>query len=265
MGLHYHADGHSFNGSGINLYNSEDYVGKQHPPLIGFSLDGLALYGKYEIEYPSMHGFGNPLDQFGSHSHDGYGQHYHAHTAEVTDTWQGEDYNFTEHFLLVGAYRGLINDIPGFQNINTNQLKDVTLKKYVGAIGTYTGVDFNEIQYTVDLTASDNGTVNGGGVFDVGAQVTINAEAGTGYSFVDWTGDLNSSENPLIITVDSNLSLTANFSLIIIEPDPFEFNATVLSISEDVSVGTEVGYVYRTSGDLNQSVVYALENDGLVS
>ena len=265
MGLHYHADGHSFNGSGINLYNSEDYVGKQHPPLIGFSLDGLALYGKYEIEYPSMHGFGSPLDQFGSHSHDGYGPHYHAHTTEVTDTWQGEDYNFTKHFFLVGAYRGLINDIPGFQNINTNQLKDDTLKKYVGAIDTYTGPDFNEIQCTVDLTAAENGTVSGGGIFDIGAQVNLNAVANTGYFFVDWVGDLNSSENPLTITIDSNLSLTANFSLIVIEPDPFEFNATVLSVAEDAPVGSEVGYVYRTSGDLNRSVVYTLENDGFTS
>ena len=34
------------------------------------------------------------------------------------------------------------------------------------------------------------------------------------------------------------------------KPDPFEFNATALSVPEDALVGTEVGYVYRTSGDL---------------
>ena len=38
-----------------------------------------------------------------------------------------------------------------------------------------------------------------------------------------------------------------------------------MSVSEGVPVGTEVGYIYRTSGDLNQSVVFALEDDGLVS
>ena len=45
----------------------------------------------------------------------------------------------------------------------------------------------------------------------------------------------------------------------VVQPDPFEFNATALSVSEDALVGTEVGYVYRTSGDLNQSVVFELD------
>ena len=56
MGLHYHADGHGFTGNGINLYNIEDYEGHTHPPVIGFAMDGLAIFGKYESDYSSMDG-----------------------------------------------------------------------------------------------------------------------------------------------------------------------------------------------------------------
>ena len=262
MGLHYHADGHSFNQNGINLYNSEDYENRRHPPVIGFALDGLALFGKYEIEYSNMHGFGTPLDQFGSHTHDGYGPHYHAFNSQVSDSWNGNDHNFTQHFLLVGAYRGRTNQIPGFQNISTNQLKDETLKKYVGAIGTYTGTDFNNIQYSVALTVSGNGSTIGSGIYDVGQPITLEALPGLGYLFSGWSGDLNSSENPLILSIDSNLSLVANF---LVEPALFDFNSSVLTVYEDAGVGTEIGYVYRVSGDLNNTVEFSLESDGYES
>ena len=49
------------------------------------------------------------------------------------------------------------------------------------------------------------------------------------------------------------------------EPDPFEFTTTELSVSEDAEIGSEIGYVYRTSGDQNESVVFSLEYDGFSS
>ena len=57
MGLHWHGDGHGATGNGLNLYNLPDYVGYMHPPLIGFGLDGVALYGKYESSYDYMDGY----------------------------------------------------------------------------------------------------------------------------------------------------------------------------------------------------------------
>ena len=35
-----------------------------------------------------------------------------------------------------GAFRGLINDVPGFLNVNTNQFMDSDIKRYVGGSGT---------------------------------------------------------------------------------------------------------------------------------
>ncbi|SVB20190.1 uncharacterized protein METZ01_LOCUS173044, partial [marine metagenome] len=62
MGFHYHADGHSFNGNGINLYNLSDYEGHTHPPIIGFVFDGISLFGKYESSYSSADGYSEALD-----------------------------------------------------------------------------------------------------------------------------------------------------------------------------------------------------------
>lgn len=130
MGLHYHADGHSANSNNMNLYNSNDYIGRRHPPLIGFGLDGIALYGQYDVSYSSMHGYTTSLDQYGGHTHaDGkYGYHYHAHTVHSSDlsgmglvlkSGTVPDANETIatydlHILMKGAWAGKINTIPFF-------------------------------------------------------------------------------------------------------------------------------------------------------
>ena len=140
LGLHYHADGHGFNASGINLYNFADYPGFDHPPLIGFSYDGVALFGRYESAYSSMDGFGDSLDEYGGHSHTAYPYHYHAFSEEVTQTdMMGADIGpFQQHFLSVGAWRGKINEIPGFLEVSLSQLKEAGIKRYAGATGTVT-------------------------------------------------------------------------------------------------------------------------------
>ena len=131
--LHYHADGHAFNGNGINLYNLFDYQSNNHPPVIGISYDGIALFGKYEASFSSMVGYGIALDDFGGHDHgDGFGYHYHAHTQSITSS-SAPNPTFDEHILLVGAWKGNINNIPGFLEVKDNQLMDSDIGKYAGA------------------------------------------------------------------------------------------------------------------------------------
>jgi len=134
MGLHYHADGHGATDNNFNLYNTDDYVGHKHPPIVGFGFDGIALYGKYESAYSSMHGYSEPLDIFGGHSHGNYGYHYHCHTVTVNNgvdqntdetlflegtdvTSLYHDHNHHEyhlHLLMKGAWKGQINNVPRF-------------------------------------------------------------------------------------------------------------------------------------------------------
>lgn len=135
MGLHYHADGHGFNGNGLNLYNYSDYEGVNHPPIIGFAYDGIALFGKYEDTFSDMEGYSEALDEYGGHDHSEFGYHYHAFGEEVTveDDMEGTVGPFTQHFLLVGAWKGSINEIPGIFEGSSAQLKDADVGRYAGA------------------------------------------------------------------------------------------------------------------------------------
>ena len=136
MGFHYHSDGHGFNSNGINLYNIIDYEGHSHPPIIGFVFDGIAIFGRHESDYADMDGSSDDLDEYGGHTHDEYGYHYHAYNDEVTQQSGPNSYTFQQNFLQRGAFKGLVNNIPGFLNVNTNQFMDDDIKRYVGSSGT---------------------------------------------------------------------------------------------------------------------------------
>ena len=130
MGLHWHADGHGATGNGLNLYNISDYEGNNHPPLIGFGLDGIALYGKYESSFSSMDGYSTTIDSFGGHEHGNYNYHYHAH--EIPSSEIGSSYTYTIHALMKGAWKGAINNIPEFWNGTVPAASYAQTTKYVG-------------------------------------------------------------------------------------------------------------------------------------
>jgi hypothetical protein len=82
-GIHFHAD--PFGDS--CLYSSSNYVASDgtvstnaHPPLIGYSRDGAAIYGRYLST--SAPGFSDGLDSCGGHTHsnDPDFPTYHYHT-----------------------------------------------------------------------------------------------------------------------------------------------------------------------------------------
>lgn len=67
---------------------------------------------------------------------------------------------------------------------------------------------FEKIKYTISVSGS-NGTVSGGGTYEVGSSVTLTATPNSGYKFVKWS-DGNTS-NPRTITVSGNATYTAVF------------------------------------------------------
>jgi hypothetical protein len=140
LGLHYHADAHSASKEGLNLYNSSDYIGHSHPPIVSMGFDGVAGYGIYQNGDTTSDGIDIDLDSFGGHEHGNYGYHYHSFTetertaAGVGPTDPVGEVEYTKHMLPpLGAWSGRINDIPEFW--------DNTVPNYVGGNSVYLGTE----------------------------------------------------------------------------------------------------------------------------
>lgn len=118
LGVHYHADAHSAAtvnveaDTGLGLYNEDDYLGVDHPPIVALGFDGVAAYGFYLAGDTTSHGASIALDDFGGHEHHDYGYHYHAASSEQST---GRN-SYTLHELgPLGAWSGRINNVPDFE------------------------------------------------------------------------------------------------------------------------------------------------------
>ena len=103
---------------------------------LGFVYDGVALFGKHDEDYTEMDGYTEVLDDFGGHSHGDYGYHHHAFSSSAAQSQGPDTYTYTQNFLQRGAFKGQINEIPGFFEVSTNQFMNDEIKRYVGASGT---------------------------------------------------------------------------------------------------------------------------------
>lgn len=65
--------------------------------------------------------------------------------------------------------------------------------------------------YTLTTNTNGNGGVTSGGNFNYGETKTLTATPGPGWRFLGWSGDCEGSSNPLVVTVTSNMTCTANF------------------------------------------------------
>ncbi len=69
--------------------------------------------------------------------------------------------------------------------------------------------------YQLTVAASTGGTTSpspGIYSYEEGTEVTLKAVADSNYKFVTWSGDISDTNNPTTITMDSNISITANFA-----------------------------------------------------
>ncbi|WP_442267568.1 InlB B-repeat-containing protein [Tenacibaculum sp. ZS6-P6] len=76
---------------------------------------------------------------------------------------------------------------------------------------------FSRVQYTLTINAT-NGSVTTNpspvnGTYDEGTLVTLTATADSGYQFDNWSGDESGTTNEITITMNSNKTITANFSV----------------------------------------------------
>lgn len=101
-------------------------------------------------------------------------------------------------------WEGIINEFKVYESVNTGSI-------------VFDRIEFipiaNSEIFDVTITKVGNGLLNyqsgtsfGGQTFD------LNAIADQGWVFQGWSGDIVSTENPLTITVNSNLNITATFA-----------------------------------------------------
>ncbi|MGB5272343.1 BspA family leucine-rich repeat surface protein [Eudoraea sp.] len=77
--------------------------------------------------------------------------------------------------------------------------------------------DDETISFTINvsITPSGGGTVSpSSGTFDEGTVVTMEGIPSNGYSFVEWTGSVQSTDNPVTITMDSDKNITGIFEIL---------------------------------------------------
>jgi hypothetical protein len=69
------------------------------------------------------------------------------------------------------------------------------------------------VSYVLSLDATPGGSVRAEpeGFYEPGAQVTLTATPDPGYAFGGWSGDLSDGSNPIGLTMDSDMSVTATF------------------------------------------------------
>jgi PKD repeat protein len=119
----------------------------------------------------------------------------------------------TQVILTANAAEGWVfeswsGDLSGDLNPDTLTMDS---DKSVTAIFTDTTLP----TYTININVVGEGSVTmnpSGGVYTQGSQVILTAEPATGYQFDNWSGDISGNNNPLELTVNSNLEITANFS-----------------------------------------------------
>ena len=81
---------------------------------------------------------------------------------------------------------------------------------------TFTGVKTSSpTTYTLTATAGTGGSVTKNpdqASYASGTTVTLTATAAAGFTFANWSGDLTGATNPATIVMNSNMTITANFT-----------------------------------------------------
>ena len=76
------------------------------------------------------------------------------------------------------------------------------------------GNDPEPVEYSLSVlkTPSEGGSVDpSGGTFEEETDVTVEAMANEGFAFLEWTGDVDTQENPVTVTITEDTEITANF------------------------------------------------------
>lgn len=100
-----------------------------------------------------------------------------------------------------------------------------------------------EYSLSVSANPSEGGSVDpSSGTYEEGTEVSVEASANEGWAFTEWTGDQESTDNPITVTMDSDMELTANF-----EDQRSKYKMEVLAIEAEDTLGLQLGQLEDAS------------------
>ena len=108
-----------------------------------------------------------------------------------------------------------------------------------GKVYTFSEKVYTAQTFTVTATAGEGGSVEGGGTYEEGATAKLTATPNEHYTFTGWSGYVTSTDNPLTITVNSAVELTASFT------EDAKSTITVTSIDENMGTVSGSGTYYE--------------------
>ena len=125
----------------------------------------------------------------------------------VTLPNDGEFHNVIIDISEWALWNGKISEFKMYNSVNSGSIIIDTMEFISSSTNT---------TYAVTLELEGNGILNyeSGTCFE-GQEFTLNAIAEEGWGFESWTGDITGSENPVNITVNSDMSIKAVFKEIV--------------------------------------------------
>ncbi|NBD34654.1 MAG: DUF11 domain-containing protein, partial [Chloroflexi bacterium] len=107
---------------------------------------------------------------------------------------------------------------------------------------------FEAIPYTLTVNEVGNGSVTvdpGQDTYIYGDVVTLTATADPDWAFTGWSGDVDSTDNPLAITIESDTAVTATFEMSVTNHAPI-FTSTPITTAD---VGATYNYTATAEDD----------------
>ncbi len=99
--------------------------------------------------------------------------------------------------------------------LGTNATLQVTMNSNKTITANFQQLQPNQYTITIQINPAGAGTVTKNPnqpAYTAGTQVILTATPNTGYQFSGWSGGITGTQNPITVTVNSNLTITANFT-----------------------------------------------------
>ncbi len=132
-------------------------------------------------------------------------------TVDISPNLTEHDFGTTVNITAVPSQNYVFNSWSGDASGSQNPLT-ITVDDNKNIIANY-----SKIQYALKVSVSPPGSGSispVGGTYEGGKSVTLKATPAAGYDFNSWSGDASGTKPTLIMSMDSNKSITVNFSKI---------------------------------------------------